>query len=111
MLLCTEEVREEIALMGCTPLQVQRIVWEALTQGFEEGEQPMSRETILHVIATDVRDIRTALKRLGYTARGMADDYGDHATPGNRFLDGRLPADDPAARHMAGLLKAVGLDR
>jgi hypothetical protein len=26
MLLCTEEAREEIALMGRTPLQVQRIV-------------------------------------------------------------------------------------
>jgi hypothetical protein len=60
---------------------------EALTQGFEEGEQPSSRETILHVIAPDVR------------------------AQENRFLDGRLPADNPAARHMAGLLKAVGLDR
>jgi hypothetical protein len=92
-----------------TPLQVQRVAWEAFKQGFEEGEQPMSRETILHVIAPDVRDIRTELKRLGYTARDMAYDYGDNATQVNRFLDGRLPADDPAARQMAVFLKAVGL--
>jgi hypothetical protein len=100
-----------MALLCRTPLQVQRIAWEALKQGVEEGEQPISRETILHVIVPDVRDIRTELKRLGYTARDMAYDSGDNATPVNRFLDGTRPADDPAARHMAGLLKAVGLGR
>jgi hypothetical protein len=109
--LFTEEAREEIALVGRTPLQVQRIAWEALKQGFEEGEQPMSRETILNVIAPDVRDIRTELKRRWYTARDIAYDYGYNATYVNRFLDGKLPADDPAARHMAVLLKAVGLGR
>jgi hypothetical protein len=69
--LFTEEAREETALLCRTPLQVQRIVWEALKQGFEKGEQPMSRETILNVIAPVFRDIRTELKRLGYTARDV----------------------------------------
>jgi hypothetical protein len=32
-----------------------------------------------------------------------------HAKQVNRFLDGKLPADDPAARQMAVFLKAVGL--
>jgi hypothetical protein len=100
-----------MALMCRTPLQVQRIAWEALKHGFEEGEQPISRETILNVIAPDVRDIRTELKRLGYTVRDIAYDYGDNATQVNRFLDGKLPADDPAARQMAVFLKAVGLGR
>lgn len=98
-----------MALLCRTPLQVQRIAWEALKQGFEEGEQPISRETILNVIAPDFRDIRTELKRLGYTARDIAYDYGYNATQVNRFLDGKLPADDPAARPMAVFLKAVGL--
>ena len=101
--------REEMALICRTPLQVQRIAWEALKQGFEEGEQPISRETILNVIAPDFRDIRTELRRLGYTARDIAYDYGYNATQVNRFLDGKLPADDPAARQMAVFLKAVGL--
>lgn len=61
------------------------------------------------MIAPDVRDIRTELKRLRYTARDMAYDYGYNATQVNRFLDGKLPADDPAARQMAVFLKAVGL--
>jgi type II secretory pathway predicted ATPase ExeA len=74
--LSTEEAREEMALLCRTPLQVQRIAWEALKQGFEEGEKPISRETILNAIAPDFRDIRTELKRLGYTARDMAYDYG-----------------------------------
>jgi hypothetical protein len=104
-----EKAREEMALVCRTPLQVQRIAWEALKPGFEEGEQPMSRETILNVIAPDVRDIRTELKRLGYTARDIAYDYGYNASQVNRFLDGKLPADDPAARQMAVFLKAVGL--
>jgi len=39
-----------MALLCRTPLQVQRIAWEALKQGFEEGEQPISRETILNGI-------------------------------------------------------------
>ena len=107
--LFSEEAREEIALLCRTPLQVQRIAWEALEQGFEEGEQPISRETILNVIAPDFRDIRTELKRLGYTARDIAYDYGYNATQVNRFLDGKLPTDDPAARQMAVFLKAVGL--
>jgi type II secretory pathway predicted ATPase ExeA len=107
--LFTEEAREEMALICRTPLQVQRVAWEALKQGFEEGEQPISRETILNVSAPDFRDIRTELKRLGYTARDIAYDYGYNATQVNRFLDGKLPADDPAARQMAVFLKAVGL--
>ena len=109
MELFTEEACEAMALLCRTPLQVQRIAWEALKQGFEEGEQPLSRETILNVIAPDFRDIRTELKRLGYTARDIAYDDGYNATQVNRFLDGKLPADDPAARHMAVFLKAVGL--
>jgi hypothetical protein len=32
-----------------------------------------------------------------------------HATQVNRFLDGKRPADDPAARQMTVFLKAVGL--
>jgi hypothetical protein len=61
------------------------------------------------VIAPDFRDIRTELKRLGYTARDIAYDYGYNATQVNRFLDGKLPGDDPAARQMAVFFKAVGL--
>ena len=34
-------------------------------QGFEEGEQPISREPLLNVIAPDVRALRTERKRLG----------------------------------------------
>jgi hypothetical protein len=52
---------------------------------------------------------RTELKRLGYTARDIAYDYGYNAAQVNRFLDDKRPADDPAARHMAVFLKAVGL--
>jgi type II secretory pathway predicted ATPase ExeA len=107
--LFTDEAREEMALICRTPLQVQRIAWEAIKQGFEEGEKQISRETILNVIAPDFRDIRTELKRMGYTARDIAYDYGYNATQVNRFLDGKLPADDPAARQMAVFLKAVGL--
>jgi hypothetical protein len=54
------------------------------------------------------RDICTELKRLGDTARDIAYNYGYNATQVNRFLDGKLPADDPAARQMAVFLKAVG---
>jgi type II secretory pathway predicted ATPase ExeA len=107
--LFTEAAREEMAQLCRTPLQVQRIAWEAIKQGFEEGEKQISRETILNVIAPDFRDIRTELKRLGYTARDIAYDYGYNAQHVNRFLDGKLLADDPAARQMAVFLKSVGL--
>jgi hypothetical protein len=92
MALFTEEAREERVLLCRTPLQVQRIAWEALTPGVEAGEQPMPRETMLHVIAPDVRDLRTELQRLGSTARDLAYDDGGDATPGNRLLDGARPA-------------------
>jgi hypothetical protein len=95
----TEEAREEIAQLCRTPLQVQRIAWQALKQGYEEGEKQISRETILNVIAPDFRDIRTELKRLGYTVRDIAYDYGYNVKQVNRFLDGKLPTDDPAALH------------
>jgi hypothetical protein len=78
--------------------QVQRIAWEAIKQGYEEGEKQISCETIQDVIAPDFRDIRTELKRLGYTARDIAYDYGYSTKQVNRFLDGKLPADDPAGR-------------
>jgi hypothetical protein len=61
------------------------------------------------VIVPDIRDPRAELKRLGYTVRDRAYDYGDNSTRVNRFLDGKRPADDPAARHMAVFLKTVGL--
>jgi hypothetical protein len=41
--------------------------------------------------------------------KSVAYDYGYNAKQVNRFLDGKLPADDPAARQMAVFLKAVGL--
>ena len=89
-----------------TPLQVQRIAWEAIKRGYEEGEKQISRETILSVIAPDFRDIRTELKRLGYTVRDIAYDYSVNAKQVNRFLDGKLPADDPVTRQIAVFLNA-----
>ena len=85
------------------------IAWEAIKRGYEEGEKQISRETILSVIAPDFRDIRTELKRLGYTVRDIAYDYSVNAKQVNRFLDGKLPADDPVTRQIAVFLKSVGL--
>jgi hypothetical protein len=107
--LFTEEAREEMVQLCRTPLQVQRIAWEAIKRGYEEGEKQISRETILSVIAPDFRDIRTELKRLGYTVRDIAYDYSVNAKQVNRFLDGKLPADDPVTRQIAVFLKSVGL--
>ena len=92
------EAQEEMAQLCRTPLQVQRIGWEAIKQGYEEGEKQISRETIQNVIAPDFRDLRTELKRLDYTARDIAYDYGYQTTHVNRFLDGKLLADDPAGK-------------
>jgi hypothetical protein len=36
---------------------------------------------------------------LGYTVRDIAYDYGYNVKQVNRFLDGKLPTDDPAALH------------
>jgi type II secretory pathway predicted ATPase ExeA len=41
------EAREEIEQLCRTPLQVQRICWEAIKQGYQEGEKQISRDTIL----------------------------------------------------------------
>jgi hypothetical protein len=60
-------------------------------------------------IAPDFRDLRTELKRLGYTARDIAYDYGYQTTHVNRFLDGKLPADDPAGKQLAVFLKSLGV--
>jgi hypothetical protein len=56
-------------------MQVQRIAWEAIKQGYQEGEKQNSRETILNVIMPDFRDLRTELRRKGYTARDLAYGY------------------------------------
>jgi hypothetical protein len=50
-------------------MQVQRIACEAIKQGYQEGEKQISRETILNVIMPDFRDLRTELRRKGYTTR------------------------------------------
>jgi type II secretory pathway predicted ATPase ExeA len=105
------EAQEEMAQLCRTPLQVQRISWEAIKQGYEEGEKQISRETIQNVIAPDFRDLRTELKRLGYTARDIAYDYGYQTTQVNRFLDGKLPADDPAGKQLAVFLKSLGVGK
>jgi len=44
-------------------MQVQRIAWEAIKQGYQEDEKQISRETILNVITPDFRDLRTELRR------------------------------------------------
>jgi type II secretory pathway predicted ATPase ExeA len=103
------EAQEEMVQLCRTPLQVQRVVWEAIKQGYEEGEKQVSRETIQNVIAPDFRDLRTELKRLGYTVRDIANDYGYQTTQVNRFLDGKLPADDPTSRQLAVFLKSLGV--
>lgn len=105
----TPEARQEIANLCRTPLQVKRIAWEAIKQGYEEGEKQISQETILNVISPDFRDIRTELKRLGYTVRDIAYDYRYSTKQVNRFLDGKLAADDPAGRQMSVFLKSLGL--
>ena len=56
-------------------MQVQRIAWEAIKQGYQEGEKQISSETILNVIMPDFRDLRTELRRKGYTARDLAYGY------------------------------------
>ncbi len=103
------EAKEEIALLCRTPLQVKRIAWEAIKQAYEEGEKQVSRETILNVIAPDFRDLRTELKRLGYTARDISSDYNFSIKQVNRFLDGKLPSDDPDSKQIATFLKTVGI--
>jgi hypothetical protein len=47
---------------------------------------------------------------LGYTVRDIAYDYSVNAKQVNRFLDGKLPADDPVPRQIAVFLKSVELD-
>jgi hypothetical protein len=105
------EAREEIVQLCRTPLQVQRIAWEAIKQGFEEGEKQISRETIQSVTAPDFRDIRSELKRLGYTARDIAYDYGQSTQQVNRFLDGKLPLDDPLGRQLTVFMKVLGIGK
>ena len=67
-------------------MQVQRIAWEAIKQGYQEGEKQISRETILNVIMPDFRDLRTELRRKGYTAR---------------LLEKRVRASSPDAEYAA----------
>jgi hypothetical protein len=43
-------------------MQVQRIAWEAIKQGYQEGEKQLLRETILNVIMPDFRNLRTELR-------------------------------------------------
>lgn len=107
--LFSAEAREEIEQLCRTPLQVQRIAWEAIKQGYQEGEKQISRETILNVIMPDFRDLRTELRRKGYTARDLAYDYGYNTAQVNRFLDGKLPADDPAGKTLSVFLKTLGI--
>jgi type II secretory pathway predicted ATPase ExeA len=107
--LFAKEAREEIAQLCRTPLQVKHIAWESLKQGYEEGEKQISRDTILNVLSPDFRDIRTELKRLGYTVRDIAHDYGYSTRQVSRFLEGKSPADDPATRQMAVFFKSLGL--
>jgi hypothetical protein len=56
----------------------------------------------------DFRDLRTELRRKGYTARDLANDYGYNTTQVNRFLDGKLPADDPAGKTLSVGTKSGG---
>jgi type II secretory pathway predicted ATPase ExeA len=105
----SDEARDEIAQICRTPLQVRRIAWEAIKQAYEEGEKQISKETISNVISPDFKELRTELKRLGYTVRDIAYDYGYNTKQINHFLDGKLPADDPAARQLSVFLKSVGL--
>jgi len=105
------EAREEIEQLCRTPLQVQRICWEAIKQGYQEGEKQISRDTILNVIMPDFRDLRTELRRKGYMARDLANDYGYSTTQVNRFLDGKLPADDPTGKTLSVFLKTLGIGR
>jgi type II secretory pathway predicted ATPase ExeA len=107
----SQEAREEIEQLCRTPLQVQRICWEAIKQGYQEGEKQISRDTILNVIMPDFRDLRTELRRKGYTARDLANDYGYSTTQVNRFLDGKLPADDPTGKTLSVFLKTLGIGR
>ena len=73
----------------------------------QEGWKQRDIAVALDVIAPDFRDIRTELKRLGYTVRDIAYDYGYNVKQVNRFLDGKLPTDDPAARQIAVFLKSI----
>jgi general secretion pathway protein A len=105
----SSEAQDEIEQLCRTPLQVQRIAWEAIKQGYLEGEKQISRETILNVIMPDFRDLRTELRRKGYTARDLAYDHGYSTAQVNRFLEGKLAVDDPAGKTLSVFLKALGI--
>jgi hypothetical protein len=51
----------------------------------------------------DFRDLRTELRRKGYTARDLAYGYGYNTAQVNRFLDGKLPVDDPVGKTLSEL--------
>jgi hypothetical protein len=58
----------------------------------------------------DFRNLRTELRRKGYTARNLAYGYGYNTARVNRFLDcGKLPVDDPAGKTLSVFLKILGI--
>jgi hypothetical protein len=48
---------------------------------------------------------------LGYTVRDIAYDYGQSTQQVNRFLDGKLPLDDPLGRQLSVFMKVLGVGK
>ena len=84
-----------------------------LTKSWDEENAPaamMMRELSGRHLFKFIR-FQMIADRKGYTARDLANDYGYNTTQVNRFLDGKLPADDPAGKTLSVFLKTMGIGR
>lgn len=101
------EVIDLLAERLHTPLQIEQHLKLAVEEGFRLGERPVSAAVVESVLSKQLNDLEPTLRRHGYDAKRLAEQFGAKQAEIKSWFAGRL---EPArARELQEQMLAAGL--
>lgn len=106
----SEESVDELSRLCGTPRQMRRMAWSALRQAVINNEKQVGIKTVHEVLPKDFSHTLVQLRRLGYSAKEIAEELMENPKRITQCLHGRLPEDDELYKTMGVFLYGLNLE-
>jgi type II secretory pathway predicted ATPase ExeA len=106
----SEDAVDELSRLCRAPRQMRRMAWSALRQAVINNEKRVDVKTIHEVLPKDFSHTLVQLRRLGYTAKEIAEELMENSKRIIQCLHGRLPEDDELYKTMGVFLYGLKLE-
>ena len=105
----SEEAIDELSRLCQTPRQVRKLAWAALRRSVVNKEKQVSLHTVHEVLPTDFAHLWVELRRMGYSAKEIAEEIMEDHRRVVQCLHGRLPEDDELYKTIGVFLHGLGI--